>query len=161
MEAELQRVRDEMIQQQEYHELTNSKNSLEVEVPVYDKLLCGEAGSSQTEYFITSSDDIEVSKYEPMVTVQTKGTNEMENYDWRIKHKDNPFYCPRNVTNAAHKSSTKIVMKSLQEQSGERETRSPCNAVDEEVTGADSTLFIMPWCYRNWCQKLSPKHVQL
>ncbi|XP_073831610.1 lamin-C-like [Musca autumnalis] len=105
---------------------------------VYEKLLYDEEVSSQTEWAVTSREyDIEISKGDPKAWVQNKGTNEMENDDWRIERKDNPFYCTRNVTNAAHKSSTNIVMKSLKWQIGKSIKTSPCNADEEEVAGAD------------------------
>ncbi|XP_073831685.1 lamin-C-like [Musca autumnalis] len=119
VDAELQ-LRDEVIQQLQ-------------ESVAYEKLLYDEENLSQRKYVVTTR---EIAKYEPKVTVQNKGTNEVQVGGRRFKCKIAPV-SQWNVTSAAHEPSTNIVMKSLKWQIGKSIKTSPCNADEEEVTGAD------------------------
>ncbi|XP_073814232.1 lamin-C-like [Musca autumnalis] len=119
VDAELQ-LRDEVIQQLQ-------------ESVAYEKLLYDEENLSQGKYVVTTR---EIAKYEPKVTVTNKGTNEVQVDGRRFKCKIAPV-SQWNVTSAAHEPSTNIVMKSLKWQIGKSIKTSPCNADEEEVTGAD------------------------
>ncbi|XP_073811865.1 lamin-C-like [Musca autumnalis] len=119
VDAELQ-LRDEVTQQ-----LQGSVS--------YEKLLYDEENLSQRKYVATTR---EIAKYEPKVTVQNKGTNEVQVDCGRFKCKIAPV-SQWNVTSAAHEPSTNIVMKSLKWQIGKSIKTSPCNADEEEVAGAD------------------------
>ncbi|XP_073821598.1 lamin-C-like [Musca autumnalis] len=99
----------------------------------YEKLLYDKENLSQRKYVATTR---EIAKYEPKVTVQNKGTNEVQVDCGRFKCKIAPV-SQWNVTSAAHEPSTNIVMKSLKWQIGKSIKTSPCNADEEEVAGAD------------------------
>ncbi|XP_073821408.1 lamin-C-like [Musca autumnalis] len=119
VDAELQ-LREEVTQQLQ-------------ESAAYDKLLCDEENSSQRKYFVTTR---EIAKYAPKVTVQNKGTNEVQVDGRRFKCKIAPV-SQWNVTSAADEPSTTIVMKSLKCQIGKSINTSTCNADEKEVAGAD------------------------
>ncbi|XP_073841446.1 lamin Dm0-like [Musca autumnalis] len=118
MEAELQRCLDEMAQQPQ-------------ESAAYDKLLCGEEDSSQTEWVVTSrEDDIEISKGDPKARIQQKGTNE-------VQIDGGATVSQRFVTDTAQEPPTKIMMKPRKWKSGENIRTTLYNANEEEVAGAD------------------------
>ncbi|XP_073821488.1 lamin-C-like [Musca autumnalis] len=143
MGAELQRCHDEIAQQlHEYQDLMDIKDSLDFEVPAYDNLLCDETDISQTEYFITSSNDIEVSKCEPKVTVQNKGTTEVQIDGSCVKCKSRSLEIDGGtpvsqwyVASAIYEPQTKIMMKPRKWKSGENIMTTMFN--EEEFAGAD------------------------
>ncbi|XP_073814239.1 lamin Dm0-like [Musca autumnalis] len=117
-EVEFQRCRDEMAQQLQ-------------ESAAYDKLLCGEEDSSQTEWVVTSrEDDIEISKGDPKAKVQQKSTNE-------VQIDGGATVSQRFVTSTAQEPPTKIMMKPRKWKSGENIRTTLYNANEEELAGAD------------------------
>ncbi|XP_073821399.1 lamin Dm0-like [Musca autumnalis] len=115
MEAELQLCRDEMAQQLQ-------------ESTAYDKLLCVEEDSSQTEWVVTSrEDDIEISKGYPKARVQQKGEVQIDG---------GATVSQMFVTDSAQEPPTKIMMKPRKWKSGENIKTTLYNA-NEEVAGAD------------------------
>ncbi|XP_073811789.1 lamin Dm0-like [Musca autumnalis] len=162
VEAELQRCRDEMAQQlHEYQDLMEIKDSLDFEVAAYEKLLCGSV-----------KDNIEISKSDPEVRVQKKGTKEVHIGGYRFKSnaddKENNVNFHRSekmegdvkklMLSATHEPPTKISMKQKKWKSGGSKTTSLFNADEEE---AKSSVKIFRWILKKCKEAMTVKSDKL